>query len=95
MKSDRETFEKNLNFTNQLVESFKFFEDENELLDYGKAVFSTKKYPAQFEHFTPVCKSVELSNCSQAELINAYDNSIVYTDYILHKTIESLKQLNT
>lgn len=54
-----------------------------------------KKYPVQFEHFTPVCKSVELSNCSKVELINAYDNSIVYTDYILYKTIESLKQLNS
>ncbi len=53
-----------------------------------------KKYPPQFEEFTPVCQSVELANCSQAELINAYDNTIVYTDYILHKTIESLKQLD-
>ena len=54
-----------------------------------------KKYPPQFEEFTPVCQSVELANCSQAELINAYDNTIVYTDYILHKTIESLKQLDS
>ncbi|MDR0230240.1 MAG: phosphoethanolamine--lipid A transferase EptA [Flavobacteriaceae bacterium] len=52
-----------------------------------------KKYPAKFETFTPVCNSVELSNCSQKELINAYDNTIVYTDYILHRVIESLKQL--
>lgn len=54
-----------------------------------------KKYPPQFEQFKPVCESVELSNCSQAELINAYDNTIVYTDYILHKTIEELKGLNS
>ena len=53
-----------------------------------------KKYPVQFEHFTPVCKSVELSNCSKVELINAYDNSIVYTDYILSKVIEDLKDLS-
>ncbi len=52
MKSDRETFEKNLNFTNQLVESFKFFEDENELLDYGKAVFSTNKDRETLDVFT-------------------------------------------
>jgi lipid A ethanolaminephosphotransferase len=53
------------------------------------------KYPSQFEHFKPVCKSVELSNCSQNELINAYDNTIVYTDYLLHRTIEELKQLKS
>ncbi len=53
----------------------------------------SKKYPSQFETFKPVCNSVELSNCSKEELINAYDNTIVYTDYILHQLIEDLKQL--
>lgn len=53
----------------------------------------SKKYPPQFEIFKPVCNSVELGNCSQTELINAYDNTIVYTDYMLHKVIEELKQL--
>ena len=53
----------------------------------------SKKYPPQFETFKPVCNSVELGSCSQTELINAYDNTIVYTDYILSKVIEDLKQL--
>lgn len=53
----------------------------------------SKKYPAQFEQFKPVCNSVELGNCSKEELINAYDNTVVYTDYILHNLIEDLKQL--
>jgi lipid A ethanolaminephosphotransferase len=53
----------------------------------------SKKYPPQFETFKPVCNSVELGKCSQKELINAYDNTIVYTDYILSKVIEDLKQL--
>lgn len=53
----------------------------------------SKKYPAQFEIFKPVCNSVELGNCSHQELINAYDNTIVYTDYILYNVIEDLKQL--
>lgn len=52
-----------------------------------------KKYPAQFERFKPVCTSVELGNCSQEELINAYDNTIVYTDYILNGVIQNLKGL--
>lgn len=53
----------------------------------------SKKYPPQFEAFKPVCNSVELGKCSQEELINAYDNTIVYTDYFLSKVIEDLKQL--
>jgi lipid A ethanolaminephosphotransferase len=53
----------------------------------------SKKYPPQFEVFKPVCNSVELGKCSQTELINAYDNTIVYTDYILSNVIENLKQL--
>jgi len=53
----------------------------------------SKKYPPQFETFKPVCNSVELGKCSQTELLNAYDNTIVYTDYILHNVIEDLKQL--
>ena len=52
-----------------------------------------KKYPPQFEIFKPVCNSVELGKCSHSELINAYDNTIGYTDYILHNVIEDLKQL--
>lgn len=53
----------------------------------------SKKYPPQFEIFKPVCNSVELGNCSRTELINAYDNTIVYTDYILSHVIDDLKQL--
>lgn len=53
----------------------------------------SKKYPPRFEVFKPVCNSVELGNCSKEELINAYDNTIVYTDYILYNIIEDLKQL--
>jgi len=52
-----------------------------------------KKYPPRFEVFKPVCNSVELGNCSHEELVNAYDNTIVYTDYLLYNVIEDLKQL--
>lgn len=51
-----------------------------------------KKYPEQFNQFSPVCESVELDKCTQEELINAYDNTILYTDYILNNLIEELKQ---
>ena len=52
-----------------------------------------KNYPQDFNKFTPICESVELTNCTQEELINSYNNTIVYTDYILATLIEELKQL--
>ena len=54
--------------------------------------YSTK-YPKSFEKFQPVCNSVELGKCTQTELMNAYDNTIVYTDFILSKLIDDLKEL--
>ncbi|MBA1438177.1 MAG: phosphoethanolamine--lipid A transferase EptA [Epsilonproteobacteria bacterium] len=53
-----------------------------------------QKYPPSFEHFQPVCKTVDLKKCTQEELFNAYDNTIYYTDYFLSKAIEQLKKLN-
>ncbi len=49
------------------------------------------KYPPQFEVFTPVCSTVEMAKTSQEELFNAYDNSLIYTDYLLHELIEMLR----
>ena len=54
----------------------------------------SKKYPPQFEVFQPVCNSVELGNCTHDELINAYDNTIVYTDYLLARVINGLQSLD-
>ncbi len=53
----------------------------------------SQRYPAHAEHFQPVCNSVELAHCSQEELMNAYDNTIVYTDYILKQIIDTLQSL--
>jgi len=50
-------------------------------------------YPPQFEVFTPVCSTVEMSKTSQEELFNAYDNSVVYTDWLIHSVIEVLKSV--
>ncbi len=54
----------------------------------------SQRYPATFEHFQPVCNSVELANCTNEELMNAYDNTIVYTDYLLHRIISELQALS-
>ena len=52
-----------------------------------------KKYPLEFEKFTPVCNTVEMSKADPAELNNAYDNSILYTDYLIHSTIETMREI--
>ena len=52
-----------------------------------------KKYPKTFEIFKPVCKTVDLKKCTHQELINSYDNTILYTDYFLNKTIQTLKKI--
>lgn len=49
------------------------------------------RYPQDKEHFKPVCQSNELQQCAQSEVINAYDNSIRYTDFFLSQTIDWLK----
>lgn len=51
----------------------------------------SERYPPQFEVFKPACRSNELQHCSQQEIVNAYDNSIAYTDYVLSRQIELLQ----
>ncbi|VAW59928.1 Integral membrane protein [hydrothermal vent metagenome] len=57
---------------------------------HGPAYY--KRYPQEFEKFKPACRTLELASCSQEELINAYDNTILYTDYFLSKVIGLLKE---
>ena len=51
----------------------------------------SKRSPAAFKKFLPECTSNSLQSCDQQELINAYDNSIVYTDHLLGASIAWLK----
>ena len=56
---------------------------------YGSHFNYKERYPKEFVHFTPDdATEVEVKNRNQ--LINAYDNSIRYTDYFLHHLIETL-----
>jgi len=48
---------------------------------HGPAYF--KRSPAQRKPFLPECRTNVLQQCSQAELINAFDNTIAYTDHVL------------
>ncbi|MDQ7090969.1 MAG: phosphoethanolamine--lipid A transferase [Methylococcales bacterium] len=57
---------------------------------HGPAYY--KRYPKRFEKFKPVCKTNQLEQCTTDEINNAYDNTILYTDYFLSKVIALLKQ---
>lgn len=50
------------------------------------------RHPPEFKIFTPECHQALLNDCSQQEVINAYDNTIAYTDYFLEKVIAFLKK---
>jgi lipid A ethanolaminephosphotransferase len=52
----------------------------------------SERYPPQFEIFKPACRSNELQRCSHEEIVNAYDNTIAYTDYLLSRQIGLLQQ---
>jgi glucan phosphoethanolaminetransferase (alkaline phosphatase superfamily) len=58
------------------------------------------RYPKHFKHFTPTLKKgLSIENTtnfeSKSEIINSYDNSIIYTDFILNEVIKKLEAKNT
>jgi lipid A ethanolaminephosphotransferase len=50
------------------------------------------RYPEAFRRFTPDCRTAEFSECTHEEIVNAYDNTIAYTDHIVASAISSLEQ---
>jgi len=50
-------------------------------------------YPSDAAKFAPVCHSVQMQECTPDSLINAYDNTILYTDSVLAKTITMLRAI--
>ena len=52
------------------------------------------KYPKEFEAYKPVAKNVEEGEKNVAMLVNAYDNTIRYTDYLLSNLIDTLRSMD-
>lgn len=65
----------------------------HQLGNHGPAYF--RRYPDDFRRFTPTCDTEDLSKCSREEVINSYDNALLYTDHILGRTIDWLKELES
>ena len=60
------------------------------LHSYGSH-FNYQRYPRSFAYFKPDSRS-EAKSENRRDLLNAYDNTIRYTDYILHGIIERLQK---
>jgi len=57
---------------------------------HGPAYY--KRYPKEFERFKPTCKTNALEKCTKEEIMNTYDNTLFYTDYIVEELIDIAKE---
>lgn len=60
--------------------------------NHGPAYY--RRYPGEFAKFAPTCASNELQKCTTEQIVNTYDNIILYTDYFLDKIIQQLEKSN-
>lgn len=56
---------------------------------HGPAYY--KRIPPAFRVFKPTCDTNAIQGCTEEALINSYDNTLLYTDYVLDSLIETLK----
>lgn len=62
----------------------------HQLGSHGPAYY--RRYPDDFRKFTPDCRTGEFGSCKPEEIVNAYDNTILFTDHVVAKVIDELKQ---
>ncbi len=60
---------------------------------YGSHFNYRERYPNEFSHFTPD-DDVSISKNNRERMVNAYDNSIIYTDWFLSEVIGTLRETN-
>ncbi len=63
----------------------------HQLGSHGPAYF--KRVPKEYKLEQPACESQDFSQCSQQEIVNAYNNTIVYTNHVIANAISKLKKL--
>ena len=61
----------------------------HQLGNHGPSYF--RRYPSAFARFKPACQSDDLQTCSREEIVNAYDNALLYTDHVLASLITKLQ----
>ncbi|WP_165311494.1 phosphoethanolamine transferase [Vibrio ziniensis] len=52
-----------------------------------------QRYPKNMGTFQPDCPRSDIENCSVEQIVNSYDNTIAYTDYVVAQTIDKLQAL--
>ena len=63
----------------------------HQLGNHGPAYF--RRYPPAMKRFEPACERKELADCTREQIVNAYDNAILYTDHLLARAIRYLDGL--
>lgn len=53
-----------------------------------------KRYPDNQKKFIPDCQRNDVENCSSESIINSYDNTIHYTDFVISQLIQKLKNVS-
>lgn len=61
----------------------------HQLGNHGPAYF--ERYPPRFRRFTPTCDTPDLGRCTRRQIINSYDNALLYTDHVLAQAIGNLQ----
>lgn len=64
----------------------------HQLGNHGPAYHA--RYPERLRRFTPTCDVSDLNRCSRTQIVNAYDNAVLYTDDFLARTIGLLAAQN-
>lgn len=49
-----------------------------------------ERYPENYRNFKPECRQKDVQNCTRKEVINSYNNTILYTDHLLASLINKL-----
>ena len=57
--------------------------------NHGPAYF--RRYPPAFARFEPACREDDLRLCSREQIVNAYDNALLYTDEVLARLVAQLR----
>jgi lipid A ethanolaminephosphotransferase len=61
----------------------------HQLGNHGPSYF--RRYPPAFARFQPACNNDDLRQCTQKQIVNAYDNALLYTDHVLALLIAQLQ----
>lgn len=73
----------------QESDSAKIFIGIHTYTSHGPSYFSN--VPEERKAFFPECRTVEMAEANLDELVNAYDNTVLYTDYLVHSVIDMLR----